>query len=108
MNEISANVERLTQQLNAFKPVNEGDMENLKGEITADVSMRLSQTEQKVAKLSAQMTKQSEAARDTSSTLQDLLGSIRNLADNVSNIQKEVSYWRDSEVVEAEEELENL
>ena len=63
INEMSTNIAEMAQQLNKFKPVNHGYLGNLKGEVTTDVSVKLSQTEQKVAELSAEMTRQSEAAK---------------------------------------------
>ena len=69
MTGISESIEKLTQQLNAFKPVNEWNLGNLKGEVTTDVSDKLSKTEDKVSKLSVEVAKQSKATQDTSSTL---------------------------------------
>ena len=42
MNEISASIERLTQQLSSFKPVNERDLGALKLEVTTNVTTKLS------------------------------------------------------------------
>ena len=33
---------------------------------------------------------------------------VVNLGDNVANMQKEMTFWRDSDIMEAEEELEAL
>ena len=53
MNEISESIEQLTQQLNSFKPVNERDLGTLKGEVTVNVTAKLSHTESKVNDLKA-------------------------------------------------------
>ena len=100
-----ASIERLTQKLNNFKPVNEQDLGALKGEVIADVTAKLSYTESKVNDLKAEMPKQSEATKDNFGTLQAFRVSITNLWDNVSKMQQEMTYQRDSEVMEAVEEL---
>ena len=69
INEISASIKRLTQQVNSFKPVNEQDLGALKEEVTADVTAKLSHTKPKVNDLKTEMAKQSEAAKDTYGTL---------------------------------------
>ena len=98
----------MTQQLNNFKLGNEWDLEMLKGEVTAHVTVKLSHTKSKVTDLKAEMFKQAEAAKDTSDTLQDLLVSITNLMGNVSKMQEERIFWRYSDTMEAEEELATL
>ena len=46
---------------------------------------------------------------DNSTTLlRDLMIGIENLGENMKNIQKEMDYWRNPEVMEAQEELECL
>ena len=49
--------------------MNQGDLGNLKREVTANVFVKLSQIEQKVAEIFTKMIKQSETTKDTSSTL---------------------------------------
>ena len=51
---ISESVEKLIQQLNAFKLVNERDLGNFKGEVVVDVSEKLSNAEEKVSELLAE------------------------------------------------------
>ena len=57
INEISASIGRLIQQLNEFKPMNERNLGNLKGEVSADVLEKMSKMEEKVDKLSAELAK---------------------------------------------------
>ena len=72
--------------------MNEGDLEALKGQVTIDVTAKLSHTKSKLNDLKVEMAKQSEARMDTSSTLQDLLVSITNPENNVSKMHQEMTY----------------
>ena len=51
---------------------------------------------------------QKKLVNDSAEILRDLLIGIENLGENMKNIQKEMDYWRNPEVMEAEEELECL
>ena len=68
------------------------DLGSLKGEVSADVTKKLSKIEERAVDLIVKLTKQSKAAQDNSNTLQDLLVRIENLGDNIINMQKEMVY----------------
>ena len=57
MNEIPESIGRLSQQLNEFKLVNERDLGQLKGEVSANVTGKLTKMEEKVNELFAELTK---------------------------------------------------
>ena len=58
--------------------------------------------------LSQALEGQKKSISDSSGLLKNLLIGIENLEDNMKNIQKEMDYWRNPEVMEAEEELERF
>ena len=73
-----------------------------------EVAVKLSQIGQKVTKLSEELAQQSKTAKDTASTLQALMVSIENLGNNIKKRNEEMTFQRDKNVMEAEEELAAL
>ena len=58
--------------------------------------------------LSTAVEGQQKNISDNSELLKDLSVGIESLGDNLKNMQKEMDYWRNPEVREAEENLESL
>ena len=54
------------------------------------------------------MEKQKNSVADTNELLKDLMIGIGNSGDNMKTYKKEMDYWRNPEVLEAEEELGRL
>ena len=70
--------------------------------------MKLSQTEEKVTKLIEDLAQESKTAKDTPNALQNLMFSIENLGDNTKNMNEEMIFCWDTEVMETKEELATL
>ena len=72
------------------------------------MAQKLSVQEQRMDLLSHSLEEQKKSVIDSTELLKDLMIGIENLGDNMKNIQKEVDYWRNPEVMEADENLERL
>ena len=105
---ISANLEQLIRQLNAFKPASAENVGELQKQLSEKMAQQLLVQEQRMDLLSNSLQEQKKSVFDSAGLLQDLLIGIENLGDNVKNIQKEMGVWRDPEVMEAEENLKRL
>ena len=99
---IAGNLQTLTQQLNDFKPISEGILGEIKGEVTTGVSDKLSKIELKVTQLTTEVAKQSKIATKTTTTVQDLLISVENLSKYLIRMQKYTPHGKGAEAMEAE------
>ena len=68
----------------------------------------MSVSEQSIELLSQSVEELRKSVTNTNELLKDLMIGIEHLGDNMKNIQKEMDYWRNPEVLEAEEELGRL
>ena len=62
-------------------------------------------SEQRIELLSQSVEEQKKSVTYTNELLKGLMIGIENLGDNMKNIQKEMDYWRNPEVLETEEDL---
>ena len=92
----------MTKQLNQFKPASGSDVGNLQKKLTQEVTKKISASDKKVEELSEALEGQKKDIADNSGLLKDLLIGIENLEDNLKNINKEMNYWRNPKVQEAE------
>ena len=83
-------------------------MDELRKSLSEKATQQLSIQEQRMELLSNYLEEQNKSVSDSAGLLKDLLIGIENLGDNMKNIQKEMDYWRNPEVMEAEKNLERL
>ena len=96
----------MTRQLNSFKPTSADVVGDLKENLSKEVAQKLSDSEQKVNQLSDSLEEQKKSVNNNAGFLRDLMIGIENMEENMKNIQEKMDYWRNPEVMEAEEELE--
>ena len=98
----------LIVQLNEYKLASEKELGVVRGKVFAEVAGRFPETDEKVTKLVEEVAKQSKATEETFGTLQTLTISIENLGDNLIKIRDNTKSWKETKVMDAEEELINL
>ena len=106
--QLAAGLEELTRQLNSFKPTSVDVVGNLEKDLSTEVAQKLLASEQRMDLPSKLLEEQKKSVSDSADLLKGLLIGIESLGENMKHIQKEMDYWRNSEVMEAEEELERL
>ena len=62
----------------------------------------------KIDEISESVNKSQKTEEENAEMLQNLLIGIENMGDNLKNIQKEMDYWRNPEVWEAEREYAEI
>ena len=108
IDDVAASIQTLTLPVNNFKPVSEEDVGKARGEVSEEVATKLFATEEKNVKLNEELVKQSKVVADNSNTLQKLIVIVKNLGDNMVKMSKEICYWRETEVMDAEDGLAEL
>ena len=76
--------------------------------MSREVAKKVAMSEQKIGELSQSVENQKKFLEDTNELLKDLMIGIENVSDNIKLIQKEMDFWRNPEVQEAEEEFAHL
>ena len=74
----------------------------------SEVAQKLSEADKRMEQLFEAVEGQKHTISDNSGLVKNLLVGIENLGDNMKDMRKEMDYWRNPEVMEAEEELERL
>ena len=105
---IAVDLEELTKQPKKFKSVSESALGAVQGQISTEVSNTLFATEQKVTQLSEKLEEQNKSIAYAPETLRDLLVRTEYLGDNMKKVNEEMDYWRNPEVLEAQEDLNRL
>ena len=106
--QVAAGLEELTKQLNTFKLASVEAVGSLQENLLKEVAHKLSGSEQKIEVLTQYVVEQKKIAKDTNELLKDLMMGIENMSDNMKNMQKEMDYWRNPNVLEAEGDLDHL
>ena len=83
-------------------------MGRVRGEVNAKVAGKLAETENRVTELTEELAKQTKGAEDKSTTLHELMVSIANLGKNMIKMSHKLSFWRETEAMNIENELANL
>ena len=105
---VTADLENLTSQLNRYQPANGPQLDSVQEKLSVQFSERLSATDERMRKLHAVVEEQKKNLSDNSDLLRDLMVGIENLGENLKSINREMNYWRNPEVQEADMELQNL
>ena len=83
-------------------------MGGLQEKLSKEVTQKISVSKWRIELLSQSVEEQKKSVADTNELLKNLMIGIENPGDNMKNIQKEMNYWRNPEILEAEEELGRL
>ena len=84
------------------------DLGRVRGEVNAKVAGKLSETEKGATKLTEELAKQTKRAKDSSTTLHELMVSIANLGENMIKMSNELSFWRETKAMDTENEFAKL
>ena len=106
--QMAAGLEELTKQLNTFKPASAKAVGSLQENLSKEVAQKVAMSEQRISGLSQSVENQKKSVEDTNELPKDLMMGIENMSDNMKLIQKEMNFWRNPEVQEAEEEYAHL
>ena len=92
--EISAQLTKLTEQLNVFKPAS---MENVGKEyekVTSDVQQKFDAQQQEIKNLSTAVLETQKAMQTNADTLHSLLTGMENLGENMRSMQEDMISWQ--------------
>ena len=92
--EISAQLTKLTEQLNVFKPAS---MENVGKEyekVTSDVQQKFDAQQQEIKNLSTAVLETQKAMQTNADTLHSLLTGMENLGENMHSMQEDMISWQ--------------
>ena len=70
---MATGLEQLTKQLNSFKPASEETMGSLLENLSKEVALKISVSEQKIGELSQFVESQKKSVEDTNELLRDLM-----------------------------------
>ena len=105
--DISKQLQALTEQLNKFQPVSEHAVGVSQGKLSEQVQHQFDAQQDRIQKLSDVVLESRKEAQTNADTLHNLLVGIENLGENVKNMQEEMIAWQ-SGYQEAEREYEEM
>ena len=94
--EISTQLQTLTDQLNKFKPASENAVGVIQDKVTEQLQQRFDAQDERMDQLSAIVVESCKEAQNNAEVLQDLLVGIENLGENFKNMQEEMVTWQSS------------
>ena len=107
MEQISTQLQQLTEQLNKFKPASEHTMGVVQEQVTEQLQKRFDAQTERMDQLSATVVESQKSAQTNSEVLQNLLVGIENLGKNFKTMQAEMIAWQ-SDYHRAEGEYQRM
>ena len=105
--DISKQLQALTEQLNKFQPASEHAVGVSQGKLSDQVQQQFDAQQDRIQKLSDVVLESRKEAQTNADTLHNLLVGIENLGENVKNMQEEMIAWQ-AGYQEAEREYEEM
>ena len=102
--DISKQLQTLTEQLNKFQPASEQAVGVSQGKLSEQVQQQFDAQQDRIQKLSDVVLESRKEAQTNADTLHNLLVGIENLGENVKNMQEEMIAWQ-AGYQEAEESM---
>ena len=106
--DISAQLAKLTEQLNVFKPASVENVGKGYEQVAMDVQCKFDAQQQEIKNLSAVVLETQKAMQTNADTLHSLLTGMENLGDNVRSMQADMVAWQQDYRDNEEEDLKAL
>ena len=107
MEEISRQLQNLTDQLNKFQPASEHTVGVVQGQIIEQLQKRFNAQSERMDQLASTVAESQKSAQTNSEVLQNLLVGIENLGENFKTMQSEMITWQ-TEYHDAEGEYQRM
>ena len=105
--EISAQLAKLTEQLNVFNPASAETVGKGYEKVTSDVQHKFDAQQQEIQNLSTVVLETQKAMQTNAETLHSLLTGMENLGENMRSMQEEMTSWQ-QEYNEGEQQFQEL
>ena len=105
--EISRQLQNLTDQLNRFQPASEHTVGVAQGQVTEQLQKKFDAQTERMDQLTATVVESQKSAQTNSEVLQNLLVGIENLGENFKTMQAEMIAWQ-GEYQNAEGEYQRM
>ena len=105
--EISTQLQTLTDQRSKFQPASENAVEVIKDKVTEQLQQKFDAQNERMDQLSATAVESRKEAQTNAEVLQNLLVGIENLGDNFKHMQEKMVTWQTS-YQNAEEEYHTM
>ena len=92
VNQLSAQLQKLTYLLNQFKPASEKSVGVVQDKVTEDFQQRLVTQTERIDKLSQSVIESQKNVKDTAETMQTILVGMENLGENFKQLQESMDY----------------
>ena len=102
MDDIAIGLERLTKQLNDFRPISETVVGDVQKQVSSSMDARLNLQSERIDNVNIAVEKAQKTAKDNSDMLENLLIGIENMSENVKQFREEMEEWRNSNLQEAD------
>ena len=105
--EISAQLAKLTEQLNVFKPASAETVGKEYSKVASDVQHKFDAQQQEIKNLSTVVLETQKAMQTNAETLHSLLTGMENLGENMRSMQEEMYSWQ-QEYNEGERQFQEM
>ena len=106
--QVSEELQKLTAQLNQFKPASVQTMGEVQNKVSEDFQQRLLAQNERIDKLSESLNQSQKTVQDTAELVQTILVGMENLGENFKQLQENMDYWHMPENPNAETEHQKL
>ena len=107
VDQVSEQLQKLTEQLNQFKPVTIQTVGEVQTQMSGEFQQRLVVQTEKIDKLSESVSKSQKSAQDSAELLQTLLVGMENMGENFKNLREDMVTWQ-TDYQNAEKEYEQM
>ena len=94
VDQVSEELQKLTAQLNQFKPASVQAVGEVQGKVSEEFQQRLVAQSERIDKLSESVIQSQKTAQDTAEMLQTILVGMENLGENFKQLQENMDYWQ--------------
>ena len=108
VDQVSEELQKLTAQLNQFKPGSVQAVGEVQGKVSEEFQQRLVAQSERIDKLSESVIQSQKTAQDTAEMLQTILVGMENLGENFKQLQENMDYWQMPENPNVEAEHQRL
>ena len=95
---IAAGLDKLTKQLNVFKPASSVDVEGAQKQFSEQIEVRLTLQSDRMELIAKSVAEQAKTANDNADLLKNLLIRLENMGENLKKMQEDMDYHRNPEV----------
>ena len=93
MEQISGQLQQLTEQLNKFRPASEQAVGVVQTQVSEQLQQHFDAQTERIDKLSISENESQESAQNNAEMLQTVLVGIENMGENVKKLQEDMVTW---------------